>query len=47
MEFKCLVKSRDIAAVPMGLKATVVSINNTTILTYVADVLIITWQMLE
>jgi hypothetical protein len=42
-------KSRDIAAVPelMGLKATVVSINNTTILTYVVDVLIITWQMLE
>jgi hypothetical protein len=31
MEFKCLVKA-DIAAVPelMGLKATVVSINNTT-----------------
>jgi hypothetical protein len=40
-------KSRDIAAVPelMGLKATVVSIQP--ILTYVADVLIITWQMLE
>jgi hypothetical protein len=41
-------KSRDIAAVPelMGLKATVVSINNTTH-SYLADVLIITWQMLE
>jgi hypothetical protein len=39
-------KSRDIAAVPelMG-QSNVVSINN--ILTYVADVLIITWQMLE
>jgi hypothetical protein len=31
----------------MGLKATVVSINNQPILTYVADILIITWQMLR
>jgi hypothetical protein len=46
MEFKCLVKSRDIAAVELMGLATVVSINNTTH-SYMADVLIITWQMLE